>query len=192
MTRASGNANKEDLERKDIHSGNFLCEMQAFTLLLGTIALMRAAGATINLLPLGDSITLGCGSVATAPSWYAFCTSECGGYRAPLYGNISAAGLDVSFVGSSSDGPSWVPPAQRHHEGHPGWRIDQISGIASKWLSYQPDVILIHLGTNDISQKSSLSGLVSHMEKLLSIIQQNSSSGLWQQPEDHDDQPVPN
>ncbi len=56
---------------------------------------------------------------------------------------------DFDFVGSQFDG-SFPDP---NHEGHDGWRADQILTSIGGWLvAYQPDVVLLHIGTNDITQ----------------------------------------
>ncbi|HEV2549739.1 MAG TPA: SGNH/GDSL hydrolase family protein [Stellaceae bacterium] len=67
-----------------------------------------------------------------------------------LYDLLTRDGIRFEFVGSLKGGD--VPNA--HHEGHSGWRIDQIEdGIAGGWLeTYKPDLVLLHIGTNDIWQ----------------------------------------
>jgi lysophospholipase L1-like esterase len=95
-----------------------------------------APGRTVRVMPLGDSITLGIGSTTTSS------------YRADLYTRLVAAGLRVDFVGSLRDGQG-APDLD--HEGHSGWTIDQIAGRVDDWLAtYRPDVILLHIGTNDM------------------------------------------
>lgn len=93
----------------------------------------------IRVMPLGDSITMGANSPGK------------GGYRVWLWNECKAAGLHITFVGSLQDGPATLPePA---HEGHSGWRIDHLAAYAVPWLkTYQPQVILLHIGTNDILQ----------------------------------------
>ncbi len=92
----------------------------------------------IRIMPLGDSITWGEGSATTSS------------YRAPLFNRLTAgAGYAVDFVGSQRSGA--LPDTD--NEGHSGWRIDQIAASADGWLAtYQPDVILLHIGTNDMNQ----------------------------------------
>ena len=41
------------------------------------------------------------------------------------------------------------PLVWQHHEGHPGWTIEQVASISAGWIKLQPDVITMHLGTND-------------------------------------------
>ena len=87
--------------------------------LLLALSLSAEALATLRILPLGDSITFGCGSDAAPPDWYACCTASSGGYRAPLWAalNASVQNVSVQFVGTESNGPEWVPISQRAHEG---------------------------------------------------------------------------
>jgi len=91
----------------------------------------------IKIMPLGDSITDG--------------YNYPGGYRINLWKQLSDRGYKINFVGSLSNGPNSLP--NQNHEGHSGWRIDQISMYVNVWLQkYQPDVILLTIGTNDIVQ----------------------------------------
>lgn len=93
----------------------------------------------LRIMPLGDSITEGIGS------------SDDAGYREPLLMRCEASGWDVRFVGSKSNGPGTMP--QRDNEGHPGWRTDQLSARIVGWLqATNPQIILLHIGTNDIIQ----------------------------------------
>lgn len=95
-----------------------------------------AAGARpIRIMALGDSITLGAGSSTGA------------GYRGELERRL--ARYHVDFVGSQHSGALPDPD----HEGHPGWRIDQLAAAVDGWIAaYQPDVVLLHIGTNDLNQ----------------------------------------
>ena len=64
---------------------------------------------------------------------------------------LTAEGYHFDFVGSLSDDPSFGLPYP-HHEGHPGWQASDISGQISGWLTASiPDVVFLHIGTNDIS-----------------------------------------
>jgi lysophospholipase L1-like esterase len=123
----------------------------------------RADTTTYNVWPLGDSITEGMTNGGGLVP---------GGYRAPLNDLLNTAGVSHVFVGTSTVNPTTalVQQAENHHDGHPGYRVDQISadltGVANGnsddggyWLPgvgtrgpITPDVIVIHLGTNDILQ----------------------------------------
>eukprot|EP01052_Picozoa_sp_SAG31_P009117 SAG31_NODE_473_length_15222_cov_4.788005_2_plen_248_part_00 len=102
-------------------------------------------------LPLGDSITWGCGTEA-APRGGPDCCATCGGYRVPLAWALSQAGYNVSTMGTLKSGPEYVPEQWIHHEGHPGSRFDNIDDILNKSMATSttpPDLVTIHLGTND-------------------------------------------
>ncbi|MEQ0564504.1 ricin-type beta-trefoil lectin domain protein [Amycolatopsis sp. NEAU-NG30] len=115
-----------------------------------------AAAADSNggtrVMPLGDSITDG--------------TQVPGGYRIGLWQRATAGGYRIDFVGSQSNGPASL--GDHDHEGHPGWRIDQIDANIVSWLrATTPHTVLLHIGTNDILQNydvarapDRLSGLV--------------------------------
>nr|WP_296065935.1 SGNH/GDSL hydrolase family protein [uncultured Actinoplanes sp.] len=91
----------------------------------------------LRIMPLGDSITWGVG------------TPLHDSYRTDLHHRLTGAGLDVDFVGSQHSGTG----PDRDNEGHPGWTIAQISDRIGGWLdAYRPDVILLHIGTNDMTK----------------------------------------
>jgi len=92
----------------------------------------------VRIMPLGDSITYGTGSDSKSS------------YRAALWNRlVDQAGYNIDFVGSQQSGA--LP--DRDNEGHRGWRIDQIAADIDGWMStYQPDVVLLHIGTNDMIQ----------------------------------------
>ncbi len=88
-------------------------------------------------MPLGDSITDG----YFVP----------GGYRIDLQPAMESRGYAIEFVGSLSNGPDTL--LSQHHEGHSGWRIEEICDQVVEWLqTFQPDIILLLIGTNDIPQ----------------------------------------
>ncbi|MFC6082793.1 ricin-type beta-trefoil lectin domain protein [Sphaerisporangium aureirubrum] len=106
-----------------------------------------AAGAESNggvrVMPLGDSITDG----FNVP----------GGYRINLWQSLVSGGYRVDFVGSGFNGPSSL--GDHDHEGHSGWRIDQIDAQIVNWLrTYTPRTVLLHIGTNDMYNASGAPG----------------------------------
>jgi lysophospholipase L1-like esterase len=93
--------------------------------------------AALRVMPLGDSITWGVGS------------STGNGYRGPLFTTVTGEGYVPDFVGSGRGGTMTDPD----NEGHSGWRIDQIAGIADADLArYEPNVVTLMIGTNDLNQ----------------------------------------
>ncbi len=110
---------------------------------------------TTVIMPLGDSITDG--------------ITVAGAYRIKLWNNITNAGQKVDFVGSMSNGPSEL--GDKNHEGHSGWRIDQIDANINTWMTtYKPKIVLLHIGTNDISQKYDLNNAPNRLSSLIDKI----------------------
>lgn len=106
------------------------------------------AAASLNIMPLGDSITLG---AATAQ------TFQQGGYRCPLHNLLVTAGVEFKFVGYSyQEEPPPYPVTACSDiawEGHGGYDIAAIQAVADgdgSLANLQPDVVLILGGTNDV------------------------------------------
>jgi len=103
------------------------------------------ANPVTRIMPLGDSITRG---------WYG--SAYDWGYRKPLYVLLINNDYSFDFVGRKLDGNFQDP----NHEGRDGWHADELlngrasapaEGKLADWLiTDQPDVILLHIGTNDI------------------------------------------
>ena len=112
-------------------------------------------GGLTKVLPLGDSMTYGLGM------------PQYGGYRIRLYHQLLAAGIQIDYVGSIASGPSNLP--DQSHDGHNGWTVEELDAEMGGWLnSYQPDVILLMAGTNDIlrgqpSPEGDLATLIDHL-----------------------------
>lgn len=139
--------------------------------LLHCAAGLRALDGAKDLLwlPLGDSITWGCGTDA-APRGGPACAADAGGYRVPLSWALSQEGFNVSTMGTLFTGPGYVPAQWLRHEGHPGWRYDQIDAILDTSLKTSPrppDLITVHLGTNDCDYGASTAVLNARLQSLL-------------------------
>jgi lysophospholipase L1-like esterase len=139
-------------------------------------SLAVATSAPVTILPLGDSITFGCGDGCEGTTG---CGDQCAvsrpkaqaGYRAPLWRKLSpgsATSSEWDFVGAQQNGPDDI---DRDHEGNPGWKIEQVEGIKDHYLPLKPDVILLHLGTNNmgVGLKQHDKAL-EHMQSLLDTI----------------------
>ncbi|GIH16865.1 cellulose binding domain-containing protein [Rugosimonospora africana] len=108
-----------------------------------------------KVMPLGDSITDG----LTVP----------GGYRIGLWQRFQTGGYRVDFVGSLTNGPASL--GDHDHEGHSGWRIDQIDANIVNWLNtYTPHTVLLHIGTNDVLQNYNLSSAPARLSTLIDHI----------------------
>jgi lysophospholipase L1-like esterase len=97
------------------------------------------AGQTpLRIMPLGDSITQGYRD----------------SYRRLLWSALKRAGIEADFVGSMNRGygtESQIVDFDRDHEGHWGWRADHVLAHIDTWAARaKPDVVLMHLGTNDV------------------------------------------
>lgn len=115
----------------------------------------QAGARTMNILPLGDSITRS--------------NSDYLGYRYFLWKELVRRDVDFDLVGTQDTNrggnpyfecyrTKWFDP---DHEGHSGWRTTDIihgrdsepnAGNLAQWLAeiHKPvDVALVHLGTND-------------------------------------------
>jgi len=111
-------------------------------LLVGQPALCGPAGQPVRIMPLGDSITQAAAGHAS--------------YRYWLWQRLQAAGYAADFVGSMHEnhgGPAAHADFDGDHEGHWGWRIDQVLPELDAWLAAaRPQIVLCHLGTNDFRE----------------------------------------
>ncbi|WP_116199737.1 FG-GAP-like repeat-containing protein [Amycolatopsis circi] len=113
-------------------------------------------GQAVRIMPLGDSITAGAGS-ATVSS-----------YRAPLWTMLSGESrYSPRFVGTQTNG-SLPDPA---NEGHSGYTIDQVAAGIDGWLEFdRPDVVLLHLGINDLDRGIDVANAPARLHTLLDRI----------------------
>jgi acyl-CoA thioesterase-1 len=123
----------------------------------------------IRVLPLGDSITFGCGD-SLSPACVAEgrgsacnitdspCATCAFGYRVRLFETLNTSSRPGTwqFVGTRRTGPVECGAGGAClHEGHPGWRTTDLSDIVHSTLApLQPDLILLHIGTNDIGKNN--------------------------------------
>lgn len=150
----------------------------AVVMMLGTAAPAAHAEEKENkvkVMCFGDSITDG--------FWLP------GGYRNTLCGLLKEQGREekVDFVGPNWGGSGYDP----QHAGYSGFSIDDIaqadsisgqrtgiSGFAGSLMdSYQPDVVLLQIGTNDILSLYDLEHLGERLEKLTDCITEKLPEG---------------
>ncbi|MDW7679270.1 MAG: GDSL-type esterase/lipase family protein [bacterium] len=113
-------------------------------------------------MPLGDSITMGR-------------HGEPSGYRDDLAIMLLNEGVNFDMVGSVNDGSGFYP----RHEGHSGWRADEIYSQLNRWLNMNPaDIVLLHIGTNDISQGESNESTIEDIENILNLIRSKNNSSV--------------
>lgn len=128
-------------------------------MLLAVLGMAMSSQAQIKIMPLGDSITLGVGSTIV--------DGAVGGYRNDLASLLAGAGINFDFVGTLNDGTGF----DADHEGHGGWRADQIETNVFSYLNAtQPDMVLLHIGTNDISQDQPNTSTIVEIESIVDKI----------------------
>ncbi len=121
----------------------------------GVAPALVASDTPLRVMPLGDSITWGVGS------------STGNGYRGPLWDKLAADGHPLDFVGSVRNGSMSDPG----NEGHSGYRIDQIAVLADASLKrHRPDVVALHIGTNDLRRASEVDTAITRLRLLVSQI----------------------
>ncbi len=130
----------------------------------------RNAGGPLRILPLGDSITQS--------------DSDHLSYRYNLWVKLIDSGIDFDFVGSLHSNERGNPAWPAHdgktfdpdHEGHWGWAVEQVlNGVPynqderlSEWLKeYTPDIVLLHLGTNDAYREQSTLSTVNELKEVI-------------------------
>ncbi|CAG7962853.1 unnamed protein product [Penicillium nalgiovense] len=111
----------------------------------------------LRVLPLGASITMG------------YKSADGNGYRKWLRQQLRYAGWDVDMVGTLRSGTMH----DNDHDGHIGWRIDQIASHVKEIIPQQPNVILINAGTNDALQKYKVDTAGKRMDSLLTYLFDN-------------------
>jgi acyl-CoA thioesterase I len=111
----------------------------------------------VKIMPLGDSITQGNKAHVS--------------YRRSLWKLLQGQGYAVDFVGSlktQQDGEVPVKDFDLDHEGHWGWRVDEILAQLDGWAkATKPDIVLIHLGTNDIAQQQDLKETIAELKQVI-------------------------
>lgn len=146
----------------------FFAALFCSALLVG--AFLPAEAKTINIIPLGDSITQG-GRADRAEYTY----------RYPLFFKLKDAGYDVNFIGSLHTGlnEEFKWPAKNgvafdpDHEGHYGWKTAAVRDKLPEWSAAWgavPDIALIHLGTNDQDSKDYNADIVQPLKDIVTFL----------------------
>jgi acyl-CoA thioesterase I len=126
------------------------------------------SGQPLRVMPLGDSITQG-GAVSSS-------------YRPYLWKLMKDAGWKVDFVGSLQTGrdntpvklpPDFSPDWDHDHEGRWGWTAAKFlaSGkLEQSAAAARADLVLVHLGTNDLFEKSTPAAAIQDLEKVVTVL----------------------
>ena len=117
----------------------------------------RTLFAATRIMPLGDSITEAFTGHAS--------------YRYWLYKSLTQANYNIDFVGGQTGvngGPPLFSDFDQNHEGHSGYRADQIRDNVVTWASQNfPDIVLLHAGTNDLLQGQSVSSTSTEIGQII-------------------------
>ena len=142
---------------------------------------LTALQSQLKIMPLGDSITQGV--ISTANKNFSPVQNEVdgtydyqknvalgflapgnGGYRFVLEQMLIDMDWDVEMVGQLTEGGGY-------HEGYPGYTTDEIIPILPDILEANPpDIILLHIGTNDVPTDNSPAVCFDNIEQMLDII----------------------
>lgn len=119
-------------------------------------AAIGSATYPLVIMPLGDSFTASGGTAVNGGP-------PPGGYRAPLYAGLTAAGYSVQYVGDQTSNPGGgLPVSEDHHEGIAGYSIQTVGGSTTNpgllnyiqannsLQTYQPNVVLLDVGYNNL------------------------------------------
>lgn len=155
-------------------------------LLASSLTAPLAYADTLKILALGDSITQAEGNRAS--------------YRYPLWRKLIDAGIEFDLVGSMTKqyeqynpGPPPQPDYRgqkfdRDHEGHFAWRVGELingrthdngsgKGKLADWLqSYDVDIALIHLGTNDAFQRLPHNVTLQNLKTIINLLRKDNPS----------------
>ena len=106
---------------------------------------------TYRIMPIGDSIT------ASEPPFDS--------YRRPLQQLLDQSNYDFDFVGTAN-GPN--SDFDSDYEGRFGWRADEVLAQLPNWLDQNtPDIVLLHLGTNDLFANQSIDSTLNELEQII-------------------------
>jgi lysophospholipase L1-like esterase len=120
--------------------------------------LFGAGGALITIMPLGDSITQG--------------NFDWNSYRRPLWQKLQTAGyFNVDFVGSHPSNYMGDPPNpdfDMDNEGYWGATSFGIcANLKNTLKTIKPDIVLMHVGTNDLTSTGNNPGGLKTPQQLL-------------------------
>ena len=108
----------------------------------------------MRIMPLGDSLTSG----YRVP----------GGYRKPLHDGLTRSGWSVDFVGSLSGPSDMIDP---EHEGRNTYVIDELYPVTAEMVPrYDPDIVLLLIGINDVASQKALSEAPARLAELLVLL----------------------
>ena len=107
---------------------------------------------TLRIMPLGDSITY---DNIHDDDEHPRSIKERIGYRGPLWSMLKDANVSFDFVGPKTAGQNYDPDFDPDNAGYPGQTSKEIADKTYSLLqNYNPNIILLHIGTNDQSKST--------------------------------------
>jgi len=132
-----------------------------FTFIIAIFPL-NAIAQQIRIMPLGNSITHGQHG-----------SDPIGGFRDDLADLLLSEGINFDLVGTLHDGTDYYPS----HEGHPGKSAEYLANNVTTWLGETyPEIVLLHIGTNDINSYYANINIRNDIENILENIWSYSSN----------------
>ena len=121
----------------------------------------------VRILPLGDSITQA--------------NDKNMSYRYWLWDMLAEKKIAADFVGTQSSNyqgnPEFKDGFDTNHQGHWGWRSDEILSELPEWLThYDADIALIHLGTNDCLKNQPVDETLGELQQIVQVLRSDNSS----------------
>ena len=134
-----------------------------------------AVEADLKILPVGDSITRGINGLQGEGRI---------SYRKEFESRLDASGCLQTMLGSQNNSS---PGHLSSHEGYSGHRVDHFQlglgsnpGIATIMAdNSEAEVVLVHLGTNDMLQSQSVAGTLVELNDVISIINPSPTRAVY-------------
>lgn len=148
---------RKHVNRSKLSFFNHKIKIQFLSFILAiTIFQASIIAQQIRIMPLGDSITHG-----------EHGSNPIGGFRDDLADLLLAEGINFDLVGTLNDGTNYYP----YHEGHPGKTAEYLANNVTTWLNAtSPDMVLLHIGTNDINSYYANTDIRDDIERILENI----------------------
>ena len=150
---------------------NMLKKILLIGLMMPILLSLSLFGAnSVRIMPLGDSITKGL-IIPEDPV-------NQSGYRGPLWSKLLDGGYNFDLVGSFSSGENYDPSFDSDHQGKNGRTTAELNDFIDTYLDTEaPQIVLLHIGTNDIDQPEySLTSSTNNVKSILDKIYAHDSS----------------
>jgi hypothetical protein len=150
---------------------------------LASTGFLLKSQTPLKIMPLGNSITWDEIIGDTRP------LGDKVSYRYQLYLLLNAEGYTYDYIGSENSGGNYLPAGYTDNAGFPGISASQLLTLLQTGINnfeggtcelpscpqdyldyYDPDIILLHIGTNGLTDSASAPGIVSDVEDILDFI----------------------